>query len=122
MGRPKDPRIERLWISRLDRHAASGLPIAEFCRREGLAIASFYQWRRRLATDASPLAQAPAPPLFVPLRLDSPRAHDEAITPRPVEIDLPAGVRLRLDAPPEPEWIGRLVAAVAGLQRQEARS
>lgn len=122
MARPKDPRIERLWIRRLNRHAAGGLSIAAFCEREGIATASFYYWRRRLADDATPSTQTPAPPLFVPLRLDDCRARDGATTARPVEIDLPAGVRLRLEVPPEPEWIGRLVAAVAGLQGQEARS
>ncbi|QEH35385.1 hypothetical protein OJF2_39370 [Aquisphaera giovannonii] len=114
MARPRDPQLERTWSRRLERHGVSGLSIAEFCEREGLAPASFYYWRRRLAAGATPPAQAP--PLFVPLRLDGPRGRDGAPAARPFEIELPAGVRLRLDAPPEPEWIGRLVAAVAGLE------
>jgi hypothetical protein len=39
-----------------------------------------------------------------------------------VEIVLPHQVRLRFDAPPEPEWLGRVVAALAGLPLQEATS
>ncbi|WP_165236206.1 IS66 family insertion sequence element accessory protein TnpA [Aquisphaera insulae] len=118
MGRPRDPQLERLWSRRLERHQAGGLSIAEFCETEGIATASFYYWRRRLAGEARPQA----PPLFVPLRLDDLHAHNGAPAPRPVEIDLPAGIRLRLDTTPEPEWIGRLIAAVAGLRGQEAGS
>jgi hypothetical protein len=33
---------------------------------------------------------------------------------------LPHQVRLRFDSPPEPEWLGRVVAALAGLPRPEA--
>ncbi len=122
MGRPRDPQSERLWSRRLERHQAGGLSIAAFCEREGIATASFYYWRRRLAEEGIHPRSSQAPPLFVPLRLDDSRARDGVPAARPVEIDLPAGVRLRLDAPPEPEWIGRLVTAVAGLQGQEARS
>ena len=37
-----------------------------------------------------------------------------------VEIELPHHVRLHFDAPPEPEWLGRVVAVLAGLSHQEA--
>ena len=120
MGRPRDPQLERLWSRRLERHGVSGLSIAEFCEREGIAPASFYYWRRRLAGEAPTSSQAS--PLFVPLRLDDRRGDGQAATPRGVEIELPGRVRLRLDATPEPEWIGRLVAVVAELQDRGAGS
>jgi hypothetical protein len=33
---------------------------------------------------------------------------------------LPHQVRLRFDSPPEPQWLARVVAALAGLPRPEA--
>lgn len=47
MGRLETGAAE-VWRERLGRQARSGLSIAEFCRREGVSAASFYQWRRRL--------------------------------------------------------------------------
>jgi hypothetical protein len=35
-------------------------------------------------------------------------------------MELPHEVRLRFDAPPEPEWLGQVVAALAGLSCEEA--
>jgi hypothetical protein len=111
MARPKDPGLEHTWRRRLRRQVASGLSIPAFCAREGLSPASFYAWRRRLA--ALPPAAPPDPPLFVPIRLDpAPRPED---TPpgRGFEIVLPHRVRLRCGTAPDPEWLGRLVAALA---------
>ena len=118
MARPKDPNLERAWRQRLQRQSTSGLSIAAFCAREGVSCASFQAWKRRLA--ARSLSARPAPPLFVPLQLDP---HPPGGGPPPfrrVELELPHQVRLRFDSPPEPEWLGRVVAALASLPHQEA--
>ena len=114
MARPKDLSLEHTWRLRLRRQATSGLSIPEFCAREGVSSASFYAWRRRLA--APPIPAPSEPPLFVPLRLDptsppggpaaGPRLRDRVAPPRPPP----------LRRPPDPEWLGRLVAALAGLR------
>ena len=120
MARPKDPNLESLWRQRLQRQADSGLSIAAFCAREGVSCTSFHAWKRRLAVQALPVRTRP--PLFVPLQLD---LHPPDLGPSPsphVEIELPHQVRLRFDSPPEPEWLGRVVAALAGLPRREATS
>ena len=118
MARPKDLGLERTWRQRLHRQLSSGLSIAAFCAREGVTCSAFYAWKRRLTAQSRP---APTqPPVFVPLRLDLPRRTGD---PRPgpgVELELPHQVRLRFDAPPEPEWLGRVVAVLAGLPHQEA--
>lgn len=48
------------WRQRLTRQRASGLPIAAFCRKEGVAQAAFYAWRRklRISTPAQPSSGA----------------------------------------------------------------
>ena len=115
MARPKDLGLEHTWRRRLRRQAACGLSIPEFCSREAVSTASFYAWRRRLAA-TPPTAQADSP-LFVPLHLD-PRP-EQAAPSHGFEIELPHHVRVRCDAAPEPEWLGRLVAALADLRPQE---
>ena len=117
MARPKDLGLEHTWRRRLRRQAASGLSISEFCAREGVSSASFYAWRRRLA--APPTAARLDPPLFVPLSFDPSPRPDDTASAGGFEIELPHHVRLRCEAAPEPEWLGRLVAALAGLRLQE---
>ena len=120
MPRPKDPNLERLWQQRLQRQSTSGLSISAFCAQEGVSSTSFQTWKRRLA--ARPLPPRPQPPLFVPLHLDPDPPQLAQPHLQGVEIELPHQVRLRFESPPEPEWLGRVVAALAGLPRQEATS
>jgi hypothetical protein len=115
MARPKDLGREHTWRRRLRRQAVCGLSIPEFCSREGVSTASFYAWRRRLT--APPPTTQPDSPLFVPLHFDS---RSEATAPsHRFEIERPHRVRLRCDATPEPEWLGQLVAALAGFAPKE---
>jgi hypothetical protein len=118
MARPKDPDLERAWRQRLQRQSASGLSISAFCAREGVSCASFQAWKRRLA--ARSLPARPEPPLFVPLHLDPHPPEGGQAPPHRVELELPHQVRLRFDSPPDPEWLGRVVAALSCLPRQEA--
>ena len=118
MARPKDPDLERAWQQRLQRQTSSGLSIPEFCAREGVSCSSFNAWKRRLT--ARSLPSRPDPPRFVPLHLDPHTPQADQAPVRGVEIELPHQVRLHFAAPPEPEWLGRVVAALAGLPRQEA--
>jgi hypothetical protein len=118
MARPKDPNLERIWRQRLQRQSNSGLSISAFCAQEGVSSTSFQAWKRRLA--ARSLPGRPDPLRFVPLHLD-PDPRQAASTPgQGVELELPHQVRLRFDSLPEPEWLGRVVAALAGLPRTEA--
>ena len=118
MGRPKNPELERVWRRRLQQQSISGLSISAFCTRERVSVASFHFWKRRLVTEPSPAA--PRPPLFVPLHGGYRGCEIDPAVSRTVEVDLPHHVRLRFDAPPDPEWLGRVVAALAGLPVPEA--
>lgn len=46
--RRRDSTKERLWRDVIGRQRTSGLSIAEFCLRERLSRASFYNWRREI--------------------------------------------------------------------------
>jgi hypothetical protein len=48
MSRTPDLKRHALWRKCIRRHADSGLTIALFCAREGLSIATFQSWKRRL--------------------------------------------------------------------------
>jgi hypothetical protein len=100
MARHKDPNLERLWRQRLRRQSITGLSVAAFCSREGVTLASFYYWKRRLSAPREPTSR---PALFVPVRVqDGPHEFRPRVACG-VEIELPHRVRLRLEVPPEPE-------------------
>ena len=120
MARPKDLGLEHTWRLRLRRQAAGGRSIPDFRAREGVSTASFYAWRRRLA--APPAAAPSDPPLFIPIRLDPSVRPDDTPPALGFEIELPHRVRVRCAAAPDPVWLGRLVAALAGCApREDAR-
>jgi len=47
--RGPDPVKVKLWTERLERFDESGQSAVEFCNGEGVSVASFYQWRRKLS-------------------------------------------------------------------------
>lgn len=60
---------ERYWRGAISRQAGSGLTVVEFCEREGVSTASFYQWRQRLREGSRPQGRSDRP-LFVPVTLE----------------------------------------------------
>jgi len=106
MGRTVDEGKWAEWRRRLARHGEWVGSVAAFCEREGVSVAAFYQWRRKLGRKshgpAAPrIAERPAPdspPRFLPVRIEA---------PEPVEIELPNGVRVLV-----PLGSGRTLAGV----------
>lgn len=48
MGKRVNEELQGEWSARLLRQAGSGLTVREFCEREGVSVANFYAWRRKL--------------------------------------------------------------------------
>jgi hypothetical protein len=92
MPRHPDPAAAERWQQRLQRFSRSGLTVAAFCAREGIAPATFHAWKRRLR-------DATAAPQFMPVRLTEPTAAT------PVELVLPSGCVLRLAPGCDPVWV-----------------
>ncbi len=66
MARTPDLKLRTLWRQRVGRQVDSGLTIGQFCAREGLSVATFQSWKRRLRL--IDLANSPStPPAFLPV-------------------------------------------------------
>ena len=103
MARKISKEREQLWRERVQRQAASGLSIQQFCDQERIPPATFYAWRRRLqqrkAASGRPVATRRTAPgrdmaesrragNFIPLRLLG--------TPTAWEVVHPQGYRVRV--------------------------
>ena len=94
---------EPFWRDLIDRWKASGESVAAFCAAHRVSQATFYSWRKRLATGTRRTTR-PAP-AFAPVR----------VVPDPTaEVVLPNGLILRIPATTEPAAVARLVAALGG--------
>jgi len=79
------------WLDRLRRFTRSKLSVSEFCRREHVSVASFYQWRRKLN------GTSPDLPVHRPLT----RASFVPVQVTPVtdlQVTFPNGARLTIPA------------------------
>ncbi len=48
MGRRADDGKRDGWIQRFRRRGTSGLTVATFCEWEGVSVAAFYRWQKKL--------------------------------------------------------------------------
>jgi hypothetical protein len=113
MSRTPDLKRHTVWRECIRRHVDSGLTIAQFCAREGLSVAAFHSWKRRLRlidlADHRPALAVPS--AFLPVTV---RVAEHALgDPLPIVADLPNGIRLRIPTA-NARLACQLVLAVAG--------
>lgn len=92
MSNTSQRRIRRSreeWQRLIDEYADSGLTQAAFCQAKGLGLASFQNWKRRLA------AEAPALPSTEPW-LELGALTEQRPSGWDIELDLGDGLSLRL--------------------------
>jgi transposase-like protein len=118
MANGRSAERERYWRGVIKKQRASGLSVAEFCRRNDVADALFYRWRRRLAEldaqqDSGPMAadrineaDRQAAARFVPIQLPSPPV------PAGFEIVRADGLRVLVPAAFEGEALRELLRAL----------
>jgi hypothetical protein len=58
MSREPDLAKRAVWRLRLREFDRGNTTVAEFCRRVGVSVAAFYQWRRKMGPSAAPDASA----------------------------------------------------------------
>lgn len=128
MARMTDPAKRDTWRRRLTAFDRGDSSVAEFCRRAGVSVASFYQWRRRLRLSAA----APCVPKRgrglaggQDVRSAFPRRTAPAVSFVPVEITgrsnievhLPNGARVIVPCH-DRKAIRTVIAAVANDRRE----
>jgi transposase len=112
-GRQRDLKREAQWREILARQRQCGLSVRGFCRREGVAEAAFYAWRRTIRQrDGVGDAQRPARgPAFVPLMV---RTEDAAADAH-VVVELRGGRMLRLPLSMPAAQLAGIVHALEGV-------
>ena len=92
MARSSDPAKAAQWRKRLERFGSSSASVALFCRREGVSVASFYHWRKKLAAGTDSRATrrrvASQPCAFQPVTV--------VPTTPTIAVHLPDGTRLEV--------------------------
>jgi Transposase len=58
MSREPDLAKRAAWRLRLREFDRGNATVVEFCRRVGVSVAAFYQWRRKLGPSAAPTGSA----------------------------------------------------------------
>ena len=104
MGRRADDGKRDEWIQRFRRRETSGLTVATFCEWEGVSVAGFYSWQKKLRAWKSggrsasgiafPAKSSPSLPnaSSLPVRIVQP--GDARLAPPCIEIRLANGVRI----------------------------
>lgn len=102
-----------LWQERLRRFDRSQMTVAQFCLSEGISQPSYYNWRKKLRELPSVVKPKPSATevQFMPLRLatesanqDTPISNQQTGPPlASTTIELPGGVRIRVEVPTKPQ-------------------
>lgn len=89
----KTRRSPQQWQQLIDEQAHSGLTISEYCMEHKLTVSSFYLWRKKLSSlgkEAPPIAD------WLSLTPSQSLASEQEWQ---LELTLPGGVVLRMNAP-----------------------
>lgn len=114
------PETVELWRQRLQRFDPASMTVAQFCQLEGVSQASFYKWKKTLRELSQQPLPRPTLPTeetqevsFVPLRLSAAAENRPNMATDHAEhlpgaaplasttIELPGGVRIRVEVPPD---------------------
>jgi hypothetical protein len=94
---------EPFWRDLIDRWKVSSQSVAAFCAAHRVSQATFYSWRKRLASQTR--ITTPPAPAFAPVR----------VVPDPTaEVILTNGLIVRVPATTDPAAVARLVTALGG--------
>lgn len=89
----------------IDDWRLSGLSGRQFCRREGIALASFYSWRKKLASEKAAENTEASDFMEVSIPLSSANAA-------PVELMLDRGCVMRISSSAQSDLLTRVFAAL----------
>ena len=91
------------WRDLIRQQSGSGQSIEAFCRQHGLAVSTFFVWRRKLKTGAVPtfveLTSSAEPTAATPQVIEvknAPSLNEGADAPPPIELLLAGGLIVRV--------------------------
>jgi transposase len=99
---------------------APGAIASHVARRFGVSTGQFYTWRKAMLRQSAPLGVTPASAKadFAEVRLSAPNPKPSTPSPIPatgmMEITLPGGALIRVDAAVDGAALGRVLAALVG--------
>jgi hypothetical protein len=117
MSREPDVAKRAAWRLRLREFDRGSATVAEFCRRVGVSVAAFYQWRQKLRPAAAPDVSAASRGRavkglsFLPVEITGGTS---------VEVLLPSGTRLTVPCH-DHEAIRTVLAALLSASREDLR-
>jgi transposase len=118
MSRGPDLARRELWRRRLREFERGTATVAEFCRRQGVSDAAFYQWRRKLASSSaqtsSPVSAAGKVPALSFLPIEITGRDDQAAR---IEVVFPNGIRVLVPGRDQ-ATLNAVLAALAGSSRE----
>ena len=102
----KEERSEKVefWRQQMEGFAASGLSVKAYCAKQGIAVANWYYWRKRLSAHRLSREASVPGAEFLPVHL-----ADRSSGMPAVEIQLLSGRSLKLSAPLDMSWLQSLV-------------
>jgi transposase-like protein len=90
------------WRARIAEQEGSGLPVARFCKDQGISEQSFYVWRKRLRNEG--------PVRFALVETGPGQQQPDATSA--LELILPGGERLRIGAAVNPNALRTVLEAL----------
>jgi hypothetical protein len=92
------------WVARLAEQERSGLDIRSWCTREGVKVATFHYWKKRLKA----AAQISPKLIALPMPMQALTEPSEAA----LELRTPHGYLIRLTQPHQIGWLGGVLEAL----------
>lgn len=92
------------WAARLAEQERSELDIRSWCAREGVKVATFHYWKKRL----KPAAQISPKLIALPMQMPVEAEQNEAV----LELRTPHGYVIRLTQPHQIGWLGDVLEAL----------
>jgi hypothetical protein len=116
MAKTRSADRQRYWREVIERQQASGQSIVGFCGQEGLSLASFHAWKRRLRRPKRETRRKTAKQALVPVQIVSaPPAGMGRLA-----VQWPGGVVLRVQGY-DAQTIGVVVAALSAAPARRTR-
>jgi hypothetical protein len=96
------------WSGHLEAIEAEGIATSAYAQREGLAVGSLYEWRRRLKSEQRRPAQRQRSTGFIAVQV---RPVSESVR---CTLTIGEGTALEFSQLPSPQWVAALCIAVGG--------